>query len=402
MILTDDQQKGLQIALDRYKNNKRYVVIAGYAGVGKSTLVRHIVDAIKPSNPIYCAYTGKACKVLQQKGNTPVSTLHKLLYEFYPREDGTFKQVPIDDKIHDLIVVDECSMLPKKIVDDLDKHTTGFIIFLGDPFQLPPPEDSKNEYSHLLDTPHVMLTQIMRQELDNEIIKFSMDVREGRELPRSYIGKNVEIYDGLKSVTPEMMLNADQILCSTNDMRSSINSKMRQLLGKSGAPQVGDKIICNRNNWNEFDTDGNALVNGTIGTIEEIYSKYYPLLFQFQVDDNKLPYYAVKLYTDDDTWFETTADTKFIENSKTPLLTYRQEAAIRASKWAQGRGITPPNQFCYAYAITVWKAQGGEWNNVLIIEEPNFPHPVKEPLLRRKCLYTALTRAQNKVILVRS
>ena len=61
-------------------------------GTGKTTLVKHIIEALKvPEDKIvYCAYTGKACKVLQQKGNTNVLTLHKLLYSFRPNPDGTY------------------------------------------------------------------------------------------------------------------------------------------------------------------------------------------------------------------------------------------------------------------------------------------------------------------------
>ena len=68
-------------------------------GTGKSTLVNFIVKAlnIAERDIVYTAFTGKACQVLQKKGCKNVSTLHKLLYTSYPRPDGTFIRVPVED-----------------------------------------------------------------------------------------------------------------------------------------------------------------------------------------------------------------------------------------------------------------------------------------------------------------
>ena len=81
---------------NRVKTSK-CTLILGARQVGKSTLVKFLVSALEQQCGIdsehdvcYCAYTGKACQVLQKKGNKPVSTLHKLLWEFKPRSDGTF------------------------------------------------------------------------------------------------------------------------------------------------------------------------------------------------------------------------------------------------------------------------------------------------------------------------
>ena len=135
MELTLKQQKGLKIALDNYKENKKYVVISGYAGTGKSTLVRFIIEALGiPEEEIcYCAFTGKAAEVLRKKGNPNSLTLHKLLYENYPRKDGTFYRRPKLSLEYKVVVVDEISMAPKEMVDLLLKFPV-FCIFLGDPF----------------------------------------------------------------------------------------------------------------------------------------------------------------------------------------------------------------------------------------------------------------------------
>ena len=71
MELTPKQMAGLNTAIERYHNGEKYTCISGYAGSGKSTLVKFIVSALQISEEEICytAFTGKACNVLQKKGN---------------------------------------------------------------------------------------------------------------------------------------------------------------------------------------------------------------------------------------------------------------------------------------------------------------------------------------------
>ena len=136
MQLTNKQAKGLKIAVDRYRNHEKYTVISGYAGTGKSTLVRFIIKALPNINEddvVYATYTGKAAQVLAKKGNKNVTTLHKLLYESFPRPDGTFFRKPRPEIDYHIVVVDEVSMVPKTLIDLLFSHDV-YIICLGDPF----------------------------------------------------------------------------------------------------------------------------------------------------------------------------------------------------------------------------------------------------------------------------
>jgi exodeoxyribonuclease-5 len=193
MILTKKQEEGLDIAVARYKRKESYTCIAGYAGTGKSTLVKFIVSAldIDPDLVCYVAFTGKAALVLKEKGCPNAMTAHKLLYQSYPRNDGTFwhKQKRPLDKAYKLIIVDEVSMLPKDMWELLLSHNI-HVIALGDPGQLPPIGDDNG----VLANPHIFLDEIMRQAQESEIIRLTMDIREGKPL-ELYKGKEVQVID---------------------------------------------------------------------------------------------------------------------------------------------------------------------------------------------------------------
>ena len=131
MNLNKGQEEALEIAVMRHKLGYKFTTIAGPAGSGKSTLVKFIVKALpyKENDICYCAFTGKACQVLLKKGNKNVSTLHRLLYESVPKPDGTFlrkKKIVLD---YHLIIVDECSMIPNELVEELLRHNV-YVIFL--------------------------------------------------------------------------------------------------------------------------------------------------------------------------------------------------------------------------------------------------------------------------------
>ena len=95
-------------------------------GTGKSTLVKFIISVLPDIKPdqdvIYTSFTGKATQVLQKKGNKNVSTLHKLLFESIPKADGTFYRKPREFIPYKIVVVDECSMVPKELLQRLIKY----------------------------------------------------------------------------------------------------------------------------------------------------------------------------------------------------------------------------------------------------------------------------------------
>ena len=397
MELNKKQKEGLELAVARYINKEKITVIAGYAGTGKSTLVKFIISALEKydvdpeEDVVYTSFTGKATQVLQKKGNKNVKTLHKLLYDFYPRSNGTFFKKPVDYIGYKIVIVDECSMVPKELFNQLLKYPV-HIICLGDPGQLPPVD--KSDDNELLTNPHIFLDEIMRQEEQSEIIQLTMKIRAGEEL-KTFKGKEVQILE-YKDLTSGMLLWADQVICSTNTTRVELNQKIRDLLSKNGNPQDGDKIICLRNYWDIFSNNLSPLVNGTIGYLKNTKELNIPIPKYITNDRLKsIDTINCDFASDDNIsiYSNLLIDKKMILENE-PTLNFKE--SFKMSKNEELKDLVPLS-FTYAYAITCHKSQGSEWDNVLVIEE-SFPFDKDEHI---KWLYTACTRAAKKLVIIK-
>ena len=393
MILTKKQEEGLKIAVERHRAGEKYTVISGYAGSGKSTLVRFIIDAldVEEDRVCYCAFTGKAAEVLRKKGNKNVSTLHRLLYEHIPRPAGGFFRRPKPRIGYDIIVVDEVSMAPQSLIELLFSHRV-YVVCLGDPFQLPPID--KDENNHLLDHPHVFLDEIVRQAQESEIIRLTMQIRN--QEPIDYVNGHEVMVIPQNELNTGMLQWGDQILTATNAKRQSINNQMRTLMGRTEGPVDGDKIICLRNYWEDSSVNGDALVNGTIGILSNSFQTIRKLpkfigsnikQFDVLVGDLIVP--------------ETQDIYSMVEIDHHMMLTGEKCCDWRLSyqlgKLKPRYGEIVPKEFTYAYAITTHKSQGSEWDKVVVLEE-KFPFDKTE---HARWLYTAATRASEELVLVR-
>lgn len=393
MELTPKQQEGLKIALERHKANEKYTVISGYAGTGKSTLVKFIIDAldVDQDKVAYATYTGKAAEVLRKKGNPNAMTLHKLLYDSIPRQGGGFIRIPKKMLEYKIIVVDEVSMVPKSMVDMLLNHRV-YVIFLGDPFQLP--QIDKKETHTLLDKPHIFLDQVMRQAAESEIIQLTMKIRNGEQIDFMN-GKEVIIAPKASLVTGHLTW-ADQIICATNASRISLNNQMREILGYSGLPQDGERMICLRNYWEDFSEDGSSsLVNGMTGIIKNPFESFRMAPMYVKMKNHKMDVIQGEFISDDGKTFNSVEMDKGMITTGEFSLDWRETYALGQLKNKIGDIV--PREFTFGYAITCHKSQGSEWDKVLVIEE-RFPFDKKE---HARWLYTACTRAAEKLVLVR-
>ena len=319
-------------------------------------------------------------------------TLHKLLYDSFPRPGGGFIRVPKPSLDFDIIVVDEVSMVPKSMIDKLLQYKC-FIIFLGDPGQLPMID--KNESHDLLDHPHIFLDEVMRQAAESEIIRLTMDIREGKALKETK-GNEVIICSRKDFVTGQMTW-ADQIICATNASRISLNNQMRGLLGFEGLPQTGEKMLCLRNYWSDFSDDGESvLVNGMTGIIQNPFESFRLAPNYIKMREHRMPIIKTQFISDDGHLYnEIDMDKHMIETGE-PFLDWRESYAL--GRLIPRIGDITPRQFTYGYAITCHKAQGSEFPKVLVVEE-SFPFDKKEHI---RWLYTAATRAAEKLVIIRS
>ena len=389
MELTNKQEQALKIAVQRYYDGEPYTCIAGYAGTGKSTLVHYIIAALglDPDSVKYVAYTGKAAQVLRNKGNSNAVTAHRLLYQSFPRGDGTFMHIPREtiEGNPPLIVVDEISMLPAPMWQLLLRHCIP-VLALGDPGQLPPVAAEDNG---VLKHPHIFLDQVMRQAQDSEIIRLTMDIREGRGINFQQ-GHEVRIVGPEELNHPGFLLWADQIICAKNATRHYLNAVMRKkLLGideDQFEPVVGDKLICLRNDWERINDTGDALVNGLTGTLESIvWTKANPYL-------KKTPYIDFQPDIPESTKFShVMADYNIFENHTATVQEYYQKRKKIPKPYH-------PEEFDYGYVITCHKSQGSEFDKVIVLEEFLKSESREDHI---KWLYTAATRASRKLIMVK-
>lgn len=396
MELTEKQKEGLRIAVERYHSGESYTVISGYAGSGKSTLVRFIISALEQSDKIspkedvvYCAFTGKAAEVLRQKGNPNCKTAHKLLYTTRPTPSGGFVRTPKEVLDCKIVVLDECSMLPKDMTELLLSYDV-YVIFCGDPGQLPPID--KTQDNGLLQDPHIFLDEIMRQAQESGIIQLSMKIRNGESID-GFRTDDVMVLNK-KDFDPTMLIWADQTLCATNKTRNYLNAVHRKLLGYEKPIEEGEKLIAIKNDWDLISDLGGALTNGCVGTLHNMKSTdlYLPNYFKFmQIPNNKVPEIVGDFITDFGDTFEALACDKQCIVTGVPALTNKQKFVLNKKK------IALPDELTYGYCITTHKAQGSEWDKVLIIEE-GFPYDREE---HKRWLYTAVTRAAKKVVIIR-
>ena len=317
-------------------------------GTGKSTLVSFIIDAlgVEPEVDVaFIAFTGKASEVLRNKGNPNAQTAHKLLYNARQMSNGKYKYTPVDFIPYKIVVVDEVSMLSKKMWDLLLSHGK-YVIALGDPAQLPP--INKDEDNHVLDRPHIFLDEVMRQAQESDIIRLSMDVRAGKRLI-PYRGHDAQVFHK-RDLCDGMYNWADQILCATNRTRANINNFIRTSQDKGPEPEIGDKVICLCNSWDiKSLVHDDPLVNGTISYIKDM--ELYNLEYYIGKERVFAPVLMASLVTGSDTFIDIPIDYTALTTGK-KFFTDKQEYAIKRSKF----NYSPlPIEFNWGYAITTHK-----------------------------------------------
>ena len=333
----------------------------GYAGTGKTTLARHIAEGVD-GTVVFAAFTGKAALVLRNKGCEGAQTIHSLIY----RSRGVDEESPTFVLNREstaakakLIIIDECSMVDEELGRDLLSFGTPVLV-LGDPAQLPP---VKGGGFFTEAEPDVMLTEVHRQAADNPIVRMSMIVREGGRLEVGDYGASRIIRRA--EITPEIVLSADQVLVGLNKTRRLYNARMRQLMGHvANVPAVGEKLVCLRNDKSK------GLLNGGAWIVQELKTSKKGLI-------------TMRVTPEDDT------GGKPVKVSVMPNFFDGTEDEV---PWELRRHT---DEFTFGYALTVHKAQGSQWDNIVMFDEA---FAFREH--RARWLYTGLTRAAETITVV--
>lgn len=380
-IKPNTDQTELLYRLDDFdiRKYKPIFVYSGAPGTGKTVIIRLFFERhnIGIDEFITCAYSGKATNVLAMNG-LPSRTIHSLIYNMelvdkFDENLGKVVKVPTFvkkehlDKDYKYIVVDELSMVPDPIMEDLLSFGIP-IIGMGDINQLPP------VFGHgsYIAKPDFILTEIMRQAWDSPIIKMSQYVLQGMRLSYGSYGNNCNVLTRIP--VSRNLLDYDCILCNRNATRMLVNDIFRHnllKLAKKGTVAIGDKLVCKQNCWDRS-LGGLYLTNGTIGYVEYIDEEHTDgkcIAIGFRPD-----YAAPDEYYDD-----IHINRKFIENSE------------ESSNFK--RGVI---NFDYAYALTVHSAQGSQYNRVLYIDD-GFSGDAE---IKKKLKYTAITRAIENIDIV--
>lgn len=371
----------------------------GYAGTGKTTLARHL--AVDVRFPLFAAYTGKAASVLRDKGCPNAMTLHSLLYNVKDRSKEKLRELEAEltamapdhpdrrekefflqqerDKCKrpwfyvnedsvlratDLLVVDEVSMVDERIGKDI----LGFgkkVLVLGDPAQLPPVAGGGYFTNQ---KPDILLTEIHRQAAENPILQWATLARQGEVIPFGDLGLARKVRRD--RIDDEWLAKAaGQVLCGKNDTRRDLNQRIRARLGRTTTfPVKGDTLVMLMNDHKL------GVLNGTVCSA-----------YSDGAQDER----------DSAVWLNI----KYPDGRHAKLL---QSMRCDPGPFT-GKEMAPRSdrllQVDYGYALTVHKAQGSQWETVTVYDDG---FGKREPDVRRKWLYTAITRAEKQLHIITS
>ena len=357
----DAALKAVAVWLKEKPRSKKIFRLFGYAGTGKTTLAQHIAESVD-GKVHFAAFTGKAALVMRSKGCAGATTIHSLIYR--ARESG--EEMP-DFVLWDdapaskakLIIIDECSMVDAELGRDLMSFDVPVLV-LGDPAQLPPIQGG-GFFTEA--EPDAMLTEVHRQARGNPIVRLSMDIRAGRGLePGDYGETQVVRRDGLD---PRRVLEADQVLVGRNATRRAYNMRIRERRGFADIlPSAGDKLVCLRNNRKK------GLFNGGLWNVKERGTRKSGVMTMRLLPDEDMGGRAIK----------------------TSVRTECFTGGIEDFDWPRRKRY---DEFDYGYVLTVHKAQGSQWDDVVLFDESFAFQDGRE-----QWLYTGVTRAAKKLTIV--
>ena len=428
------------------ENKNALFLLKGYAGTGKTTTIGTFVNSLWTAGKksVLLAPTGRAAKVISLYSKKPAFTIHKKIYFPKKQSNGSVAFVLQPNKhTNTVFIVDEASMIPdgrqnqqlfdsSSLLDDLISYVYSGVncklIFIGDTAQLPPVKLSVSPalekdtliYDYHKEVIEIELDEVMRQHEDSGILanatalrlllknedeKFQFDV-DFADIERLEDGYDIE--DAIVSAYENDGVEDTAFIVRSNKRANEYNQQIRyNIRGQENEISAGDYIMIVKNNyfWLPESSTAGFIANGDICEVLKILSIKELYGFKFaEVEIRMIDYPEMHP-------FETVLLLDTL-TSESPSLTYeesnklyqavKEDYAHEKSKYKQFMAIKKNVYFNslqvkFSYAMTCHKSQGGQWKTVFI-EQPYLPDGVSKEYFR--WLYTAITRAQEKLYLI--
>jgi ATP-dependent exoDNAse (exonuclease V) alpha subunit len=444
---TTDQQTAIEAIaqfIEEYFGRDVFV-LKGYAGTGKTNLVS-VLAKILPTfkwKTVLLAPTGRAAKVLSSYAKLPAQTIHKKIFKKELGADGSM-QFSVGENLHKntIFIVDEASMIgldsssQSKLFDSLLENLFEYVfsgencklLFVGDTAQLPPvgSEESpalnvqflKKTYS--LDINSIELRQVARQSLESGILQNATYLRE-------LLNGELMTLPKLQTYPDVVRLNGEETQDILNEMYSRYgfddvlvltrSNKRANLFNQAVRARVrymeddmcsGDLLMVVKNNyfWLDEKSEAGFIANGDALEIKKIIRREELYGFNFLecvvhfIDYPQLPEMQVKLILESiysDTSSLTPAQQQqLFENVMADM--GDEPGKFKRLNYLKKSPYFNALQIKFLYAVTCHKAQGGQWPVVFIDQGYINKEQIDRNYLR--WLYTAFTRAQEKVYLI--
>lgn len=405
-----------------------FMIIQGSAGTGKSTIVKAITDYLSDADQSFAlaAPTGRAAKVMQSKTGHSAKTLHSLIYNTEQLENGYGVKLTRKTNLSQTIsvyIVDEASMISDKhsssekfvsgtpLLSDFIEYVKegnkqNKIIFIGDIYQLPPVgsiESPALSIDYLQGQKNLkgrmaVLTEVKRQGSDSYILKNATNLRKCIENGHFFQGIESEritnrttgaLYKYVELFEKENLGKVAFIAWTNKDV-NWFNNAIRKRLGLDTARlSVGDQIAVHQN-WLG---NGRLILKGETGIIRSVgtFELYAGLNFataEIEFTDHKGAPFQITSKVLLESLTSETGEIGFENENALFAEAMKRNGTFRESKAISDDKYLSALRLRYAYATTCHKAQGSEWEHVIL-------HPYMNKDLRWK--YTAITRASKEL-----
>ena len=426
---------------------ERIFVLRGYAGTGKTTLVRSLAKAL-PSlkmKSLLMAPTGRAAKVLSKYSKRRASTVHRVIYSLDTANGAVLTFRLGRNKSKDtLFIVDESSMISgstqaadqlfsgSNLLDDLIRYVDDgdncSILFIGDVAQLPPVNErvSPALSPKLLSDKYLKraimfeMKEVVRQEKESGILHNATQTRQrllNKELlplfevdhPDVKALSGVDFQDQLESCYADGSIEDSIVICRSNKQANRYNQTIRnRVLYRQEELEPGDLLMVVRNNYHWLDATSQAgfIANGDIVELLSISKLEEKWGFRFAHADVRMLDYpdqdAISVILNLNALYSDSPALSREENDKIYEAVQKRHSDIGDKVIRRMKIKNDPYfqalQVKFSYAITCHKAQGGQWKNVFV--DQGYLTPEMQGVDLMRWMYTAITRATDSLYLL--